>query len=262
MTNAKGIHDHPKLKLGLRPPKNARALRLGNLLTGVVPKHPVACDHLGDLEFGLYNNDRFGVCGPTSVANLIRLVTAGLIGSEIQVTQDDVFDLYRRSGNPDFDPLTGADDNGVDMQTMLEALLAGGIGGNKPLAFARVDVSNDSELDAAVSIFGGTLWGVDLQAAQQAQSNQVNPEWDYIQSNIWGGHAILDGKYDETSSDAEVISWAKKIKTTGAFRRMQLKEGWVVVWEWNIGHPAFQAGVDLNLLQQAFKQMTGKDIGT
>lgn len=48
--DATGIHTHPTLKLGRRPPKNAPALRLGSFLrAGVVPEHPVAADHLGRL---------------------------------------------------------------------------------------------------------------------------------------------------------------------------------------------------------------------
>src|SRR5436190_16980905 len=107
----------------------------------------------------MYGNDQYGDCGPVSVANYIRLVTQYLTGAEVAVSQDAVFDLYRRSGNPNFDPATDADDNGVDMQTMLEALAAGGIGGGfKPVAFAKVDVTRVDEVRAAIAIFGGVLF--------------------------------------------------------------------------------------------------------
>lgn len=261
--SAVGIHEHPTLKLGLRPPKNARALRLGNVLTGVVPEHPVACDHLSKVEFTLDTNDQFGVCGPTSVDNLIRLITTALLGSPVQVTLDDVYDLYRRSGNPDFDP-TRTDhvgDNGVDMQTMLEALLKDGIGGIKPLAFAKVSSTDTVEIDAATSILGGTLWGVNLETAQQNQSNGDAPQWDYVQSSPWGGHAVMNGEYNEPTGDAEVVSWKKIIKTTDPFRKQQLQEVWAIIWEWNVDHPAFQEGIDLSLLEQAFKQLTGQTFG-
>src|SRR4051794_23725983 len=132
MTATLGTPTHPTRKLGRRPPSGKPALMLGDFLkAGVAPAHPATGDHFKQLEFGLYENDQFGDCGPTSVANLVRLVTGGLLGTEIQPSQDDVFDLYRRSGNPNFDPKTDADDNGVDMQTMLEALLSGGNGGGK-----------------------------------------------------------------------------------------------------------------------------------
>lgn len=254
---ASGIHAHPTLKLGLRPPAWRPALELSRYLTGTVPEHPVTCDHIGSNEFGLYGNDRFGVCGPTSVANLVRLITAGLLGQEIQPSQDDVFDLYRRSGNPDFDPATGADDNGVDMQVMLDALLAGGIGGVKPVAFAKLAVSRAPELTAATSIFGGTLWGTVLQTAQQAQTSSTPPRWDYHRSPLWGGHAVMNGAYEPRTLE-DIITWGKRVETTAAFRRYQLQQAWVVIWPWNLDHPAFQAGVDLAALRADYTELTGR----
>jgi hypothetical protein len=257
--------EHPTRKLGRRPPSNKPALRLADFATGQVPAHPGAADHFANVTFGLYGNDKYGDCGPTSVANLVRLVSKGLTGTQVSPSQDDVFDLYRRSGNPNFDPATDADDNGVDMQTMLEALLAGGIGDGKggtirPVAFAKVDASSDAELDAAVSIFGGVLWGVDLQVAQQAQTDAHPPKWDYHKSGEWGGHAILDGRYDESKGIDDVISWGLDVQVTQAFREHQLEEAWVVVWEWNLGDQAFQEGVDIQALEQAYEDLTGEKL--
>lgn len=253
------MSDHPRFKLGRLPPSNKPALMLADILTGVIPAHPATADHFGKLEFAMYGNDRFGDCGPVSVANLLRLVTGGLLETEVQPSQEDVFDLYRRSGNPGFDPQTGADDNGVDMQTMLEALLKGGIGSNKtgiyyPVAFAKVNVSNDDELTAAVSIFGGVLWGVTLEIAQQSQTG--HGFWDYSKSDVWGGHAIVNGAY-EANGHEDVITWALRVSTTAPFRQHQLDEAWVVVWPWNLDHPAFQEGVDLGALAAAYKALTG-----
>jgi hypothetical protein len=266
LPNAAGLHArsvaarHSNKQLGRRPPKNAPALLLKGILSGVVPAHPATADHFGKLTFGLYENDTYGDCGPTSVANLVRLVTGGLLGAEIIPSQEDVFDLYRRSGNPTFNPGNDEGDNGVDMQTMLEELLRNGIGDGKggkvkPLAFAKVDVMSDAELEAAVSIFGGVLWGVNLQVAQQAQTDATPPKWDYKRSAEWGGHAVLDGAYGIGLED--VISWAKRVHTTAAFRANQLEEAWVVIWPWNLDHPAFQAGVDIEALAAAYEDLTG-----
>lgn len=257
---AVGIHAHSDFKLGLQPAIPGKpSLQLGDFLTGKVPAHPVTADHFNKLAFGMYGNDKYGVCGPTSVGNLRRLITGGLLGKEKAPTQAAVFDLYRRSGNPNFDPKTDADDNGVVMQTMLEALLSGGIGGVKPVAFAKVRTDSNEELAAAVSIFGGTLFGATLQVAQQAQTDANPPEWDYSPSDIWGGHAILHGTY-EGSGHQDVISWAKRVRTTQEWRKNQLDEAWVVIWNENVQHPAFQAGVDVSALKSAYKQVTGSTL--
>lgn len=262
MSEAVGIHDHESLKLGRRPAKNAPALHLTDFLSGALPAHPAAVDHFKGQTFGLYGNDRFGDCGPVSVANLVRLVSGGLTGVEMQPSQADVFDLYRRSGNPTFNPTTGAGDEGVDMQTMLEALLAGGIGGIKPVAFAKVNTASNATLEAAVSIFGGCLWGVDLLEPQQAQTNAHPPRWDYKAGGQWGGHAILNGKFepDGAGVDAEVISWAIDVQTTDSFRAHSLEEAWVVIWPWNLDHPAFLEGVNVQALADAYHELTGKTL--
>lgn len=245
-------------RLGRRPPKNSPHLKLASFLTGVVPEHPAAVDHLAGATYGLYGNDQFGDCGPTSVANQRRLVTAHLSGAEQDPSQNDVFDLYRRSGNPGFDPATDADDNGVDMQTMLEAVQSGGIGGVRCLAFAKVDTSNLDEARAAISIFGSVLLGVNLETAQQNQTG--NGLWDYQPSGEWGGHAVLAGRYTSASrgGDVAVVTWAEIVATTDAFWTRQVDEAWVVVWPEHLGTVEFQQGVNLAQLGADFTALTGR----
>ena len=251
----------PDRKLGLRPAKNAPALAFASFRAPGIPAHPLAADHLSDVtDFGLYDNDKYGDCGPTSVANYIKLVTKALTGVEVSVSQDDVFDLYRRSGNPGFDPATDADDNGVDMQTMLEALAKGGIGGgHKPVAFAKVDPSNLDEVRAAIAIFGGVLWGVTLDIAQQVQTDEGGP-WDYQRSSIWGGHAVVAGAYTSAPSgtDVSVVTWGEVLGVTDRFMAHQLGECWVVVMQEHLDHPAFQQGVDVAQLAADYEALTGR----
>ncbi len=259
---------HPGRRLGRRPPKRAPALRLGPLLTGRTPTHPTTADNLGHVAaWELGGNDQFGTCGPTSVANVRRQVVTYLAFGAPFPSLNDVFDLYRRSGNPRFDPALAPDDprqddNGVDMQTMLEALLAGGIGGHKPLAFAQVDHSNIDELRAAIDIFGGLLYGVTLEMAQRTQTD--TGLWDYRASPEWGGHAILAGRYTSSprGEDIAVVTWAAVVGTTDAFEQRQLDEAWVVIWPEHLTSAAFQQGVDLAALAAAFADLTGRPFPT
>jgi hypothetical protein len=217
------------------------------------------------VKFGLDENDQFGVCGPTGCDNLCRaLSAAALTGRSIAWTQDEVFALYKLN-NPDFDPNTGAGDNGVDMQTMLELWQKHGAGHDengkpiKPIAFAKVDVTNEAELNAAVAL-GGTLWGVLLQTSQQAQTDANPPRWDYKKSSQWGGHAIYHGEYDETSGIDHVISWEIDVQVTKPFRTKQLEEAWLVILPWHLQHPEFFNVVNTQALAAAYKSLTGKDL--
>jgi hypothetical protein len=249
--------------LGRRAPKHAPALHLANYLTGVVPDHPASADHFAKVtQWGLWGNDQYGTCGPVSFYNLRKLVTAYATGVEAQPTQDDVFALYKLC-NPDFDPRTGRGDNGVDMQTMLElALKHEVLGPGVMLGFAKVDPANLNAVRAATSIFGGLLHGVDLEIAQQSQTDTGGP-WDYRRSAEWGGHAVLSGRYRVVAGAAKqdrqgVVTWAEVIDCTDAFETHQLEEVWAVIFREHLDHPAFQQGVDVPALAADFEQLTGR----
>jgi hypothetical protein len=257
-------------QLGLRPPSNKPALMLAPALTGAVPAHPQGADHYSRVSnWFLGSNDRFGTCGPTSIANYLRVVFKYLLGEDVTVTDQAIFDLYRRSGNPRFNPATGADDNGVDMQTMLEAFAKGGIQvvrGNgttemvKPVCFAKAPATNLDDIRAVISIFGGILFGLDLETAQDAQTDQRPPIWDYRKSPSWGGHAVVGVGYTSAPAGVDIrdVSWAKVVGTTDMFVTRQTGEAWVAVLQQHLDHPAFQEGVDLSALAADYTALTGR----
>lgn len=249
--------------LGRRPHDPDRpTLKLARYLAGQVPKHPVYADYLAQVnDWGLYGNDLYGDCGPVAVANQRKQVSLYLAGSEQSPTQDDVFALYRTQ-NPDFDPATGQGDNGVVLADMLSALLEVGIGGVKPLAYAAVDVTNPDEVRAAIALFGSVLLGVDLDVAQQAQTDAGGP-WDYVRrSSEWGGHAIMSGAYTSDTSkgatDLSVVSWGERIGVTDEFCARQLQEAWVLLWPEVLGTAEFEQGIDLSALAADYEQLTGR----
>lgn len=251
-----GIHDHEIRKLGLLPhDRSDDQLLAVRWKAGTPPDVPARADFFAGVELGLDENDRFGDCGPTSVDNHRRVTTRALLGVEEAATLDAVFDLYRRSGNPNFDPATGADDNGVTMPALLGAARAGGLGGQKLVAYGKLHDLSTESIAAAIALFGGVLFAVDLQAAQQTQT-----VWDYSNSGEWGGHAVVAAAYDLTTGFIDVGSWAERIPTTAAFRENQLWEAWVPIWPETIGSHRFQANVDVDGLAEQFKSLTGGEL--
>jgi len=252
-------HDFSEFMLGKKDPVNKRALMLTDVLTGVVPQVPIAADHFATVtDWDLGRNDEFGTCGPTSVANALRLVTANLTGTMVTVTFDDIADLYRRSGNPDFDPAhPGVNDEGVVMQFMLEALIKGGIGGHKPLAFAKIAPGDMDTLDKAIAIFGAVNLGLNLTQAQMTQR-----VWRHVTSPDWGGHAVLAGRYANPAGNladrSGVITWATPVDMDRGFVEKQEDECWVIIWPEHLGSKAFLAGVDVRALASAYEELTGR----
>ncbi|MCU1687790.1 MAG: hypothetical protein JWQ81_8529 [Amycolatopsis sp.] len=252
---------HPTRKLGKRPPKDAPALRAARFLTGAVPAHPASVDHFSEItDWLMLDNDKYGDCGPAATGHQLMLDSKYLSAAEIVPSIADVLDFYKRSGNPDFDPNDpgGPGDGGVDLQTMLEELVRNGIGGHKALGFAKVDTSNLDEVRAAVAVFGSLLLGVTLETAQQAQTDRGL--WDYAKSAVWGGHAVLAGRYTsaKTGDDLAVITWGEIVGTTDAFWAHQVDEAWVVIWDYNVGTAEFQAGVDVAALAGDYFALTGR----
>lgn len=257
------IETIPGRRLGRQPKQPGRPLlRLADILTGEpVPPHASAADHFARVtDWQMWANDRYGDCGPASVANSRAIVTTYLAGGEDTPTLDDVFDLYRRSGNPGFDPDTGADDNGVIMADMLSAVLTGGIGGVRGLAYAAVDTTSIDEVRAAIDIFGYVLLGVDLQTAQQRQTDRGL--WDYSRSSEWGGHAIIGGRYTGSpqarTADVGVVTWGEVVGTTDAFFSRQVDEAYVLIWPEHVGTEQFRTGIDVSALNAAYMALTGR----
>ncbi len=260
------------MRLGLRasdPERQRRLIRLAEVRTEQEIPYPLVQDNLARVPtWGLYQNNRFGVCGPVSVANLYRIVSAYLGPGQLDFTDEEVFDLYRRSGNPGFDPVTGADDKGVEMTVMLSELVKNGIGfgdrNRKPVAFAAVDPGNISEMRAATALFGGLLWACNLQDAQNDQF-AAHQDWDYVPSSgTWGGHATMTGAYSDDPNDRldrmTTVTWAAPVPCTNAFLKRTVVEAYVVIWPENLGSTQFQQGIDTHMLARYFYDLTGKNL--
>lgn len=255
-SSAKGIHAHPELKLGKRPTVDKPKLKLSRLLTGLLPPHPIGVDNLQKVGgFGLDSNDRFGVCVPTGYDNFKRITTTLLTGKTVVTDQNQVYTWYRTQ-NPGFDPINyrSADDNGMVIQDFLSYLAKT----NEIVAFAAVDHTDPEEMAAALYLFLGLMLGVDLQTAQQDQTDAHPAVWDYSASGEWGGHCIVAGAYD--SAGIDVVTWAERVRMTRQFMSQQLDEAWVVIRLEHLLNPGFRAGVDIAALGEGYKQLTGREL--
>lgn len=251
----------PGRRLGLRVSDPAKQL-LRLELTGVTPAHPTAADHFSQItNWGMLGNDLYGDCGPAAVAHYVMLVTKYLTGTVVSPSLADVLALYTLC-NPDFNPTTGAGDNGVDMGEMLGFVCSNGIGVKKALAHAKVQINSVNDVQAVASIFGGALLGVTLETAQQAQTN--TKLWDYNPSPIWGGHAVLAGLYTGSAvgSDISVVTWGQTCGTTDSFEQHQLNECHVLIFPEHLGTVAFQQGVNLGALAADYQELTGQTLPT
>jgi hypothetical protein len=182
--------------------------------------------------------------------------------------------LYRRSGNPHFDPTLADDDprqqdNGVDMVTMLTELTKGGIGAGernvKALAFGTLAGTGTENVWDAGALFGGVLWGADLKEIQETQLEDGQP-WDYVaHEQEWGGHAIMAaGRYSDvsgtTSDRTALITWATVVDSTDAFIKHQVQERYAVIFPWHLTSKQFMDSVNMDTLAAEYQALTGKTL--
>ena len=249
-----------KMKFGRKPTINKPRIRLRNVLTGVVPDHPIAADYLANLSnWQMLGNDQYGDCVAVTWANIRRLTTAVLAGKNGYPTLDQVLALYKTQ-NPNFP----TDDNGMNIQTCLEYLVnTGGPDGVKALGFASVDLTNPEEVKAAIAIFGCVWTGVWVLKVNMDQFNAGKP-WDYSsRSPREGGHSIITGGYGSggkgaLGGDEKFITWGQETSFTDKFWLNEVDEAWVVIWPEHLGNKSFMAGVDMVAFAAAYEQITGK----
>jgi hypothetical protein len=253
-----------------QPRVAAPAIPLGDVLTGVVPAHPLAQDNLANIEaWKMLGNDRAGDCVSVTWANDRRLVSTLLAGQESYPTQDMVWQVYRTQ-NKDFDPNgdeqtngPGSNaDQGMFIQELLNYLVKnGGPDGVKPLAFAKVNHHDLDQVRAALAIFGSLWVGVTVTNANEQQFARSRP-WDYVSgSPELGGHAIMAAGYTgQAARDVRFVTWATETEFTDNFWTHQVDEAWAVIWPEHAGTRQFSEAVDKVALQIAYKSLTGRDL--
>jgi hypothetical protein len=253
-------------RLGRKPASHREALSFTDYLTpGKLTPIPGQANHLSEVPtWALGANNQFSTCGPTSCANFTIMAFRYLLGIPVTVTDDAIFALYRLAGNPGFNPATGADDNGVDMNVLMEAWVENGLSvtlpGNvqqvvKPLATAALNIHDIDGIRASTAVLGGVLFGFDMEVAQQTQ-HVWTPQPGSAQ---WGGHAVFGGMYTSIAqNDENVVSWAAQYGTSDSFILQQGEEVFVAVLPQMLTNPAFVKNVDLAQLEADWTDLTGK----
>jgi hypothetical protein len=240
-------------RLGRKPPVDKPRLKLASFLkAGAVPDHPSTVDYGAAInDWQMLGNDRWGDCVAVTWANN-RYLTTEYLGQPYYPTLPQVLDFYKTQ-NPGFPN----EDEGMVIQLALETLQRqGGPDGVKAVAFAEVDHTNLDEMRAAVAIFGGLWYGVDVTQANEDEF--PSQPWDYVRNSpVLGGHAIVGTGYDPR---LRFVTWAEETEFTDAFVQHQLEEAWAVIWPEHLGSRQFQQGVNLEQLAADYKSLTGRDL--
>lgn len=247
-----GIHDHPELKLGVRPndPTKVR-LAFGDFLVSV-PDHPIE-DPAPNLNYPMDKNDEWGDCVVAGGDHASQVINAAFGLPYTNMTEAQLLADYHTQ-NPTFDPNSSFNgpgtpaDGGMNIQEYLAYLVKTG----RILGFAAVPLGDREKMRAAVYLGLALMAGADLTVAQQDQG-----VWDYVAGSPgWGGHCFVSVGYNAAGQTE--VTWGQLKAATDAFFKRQVGELWFVLTKAHVDHPTFRNHFDLSGFAAAFTQITDR----
>lgn len=245
---------------GRLPAEPARPhLAFSRAITADLPTPPASSDWLKPVpaaDWGMLGNAQYGDCTCAGVGHKRIGDVYVNQGKTLTVTDHDALALY--SAVTGFNPNDPASDQGAVCQDVLDYWHKHGFLGEKVVAFAKVDLSNLTEVKQAISLFGQIYCGFNFPTTAMDQFNNGQP-WDVVKgAKVDGGHCVTIGAYDATG--LECVTWGAVQKLTWAFLKKYFDEAWVA-----IGPDFVDAltgkdaqGVDLYTLGQDYALLTGR----
>jgi len=236
-------------KLGRLPAKPARMMLRNYVdLERALPQVPDSVDnsHGQSIQLAIYLNTSIGDCTCAAVGNTLRVNSGG----QQKISDQDVLDAYVAITGIEgaaYDPQTGANDNGCVELDVLDYWAKTGVGGDKLVAHAGVDMSDPTEVKTFTWLCGALYIGVNLSVAQQQQET-----WDYVSgSPDWGGHAVPI--FDINPN--RLGTWGAYKPFTDAFIAHQAEEGHALITQAWLDANKDNPLIDLDALLTDFKSL-------
>lgn len=223
------------------------------------PHFNAQVDRASGVNWPMYANDIYGDCTIAGIGHLYGALTKFAQGSEAVFTNDQITSVYERNC-PGFDPITDANDNGCNMQSVLQDQVVNGMVDvtgktHKLIAYAQLKAIGPKWLAVALDVFGSVYVGVNLPASAESQF-AANQPWTYVKgSQIVGGHAIVLQATDETHNIYRVpsftfVTWGSTVEATWPWVNTYAEEAWVAITEdWLTANGDTIDGFDLAQLQ-------------
>ena len=217
---------------------------------------PLYCNGDGDPGNPPASPDGIGDC---TIAEMGHAFTAlGVYAGKPQVLFDDAAIIQAYSDVSGYDPQTGNNDNGCQMQDVLAYCRTTGIpdtAGNvhKVLAYAALRNPGDiTLLSRVLKTFGYAYIGIDCPASAQDEFGQS--PWTYVPgSPILGGHAIglhRRQPYGSRVGVFDMASWGALQPATISFLTHYVTEAWcVVTQDWIEANGSSCDGISLSQLE-------------
>lgn len=184
-------------------------------------------------QWPMYDNDTLGDCTVAGIAHVIGAM-AVYGGHPLPLfANTEIVRVY--SAVSGYDPQTGANDNGANMQTVLDYIKSDGITDttgkvHKIVAYAAFRNPKDTTLLAEVlNTFGAAYVGIDCPASAQTEFGKL---WTWQPTSpIEGGHAIGFHRREPLTATGSIVysTWGALQPATPEFHEHYSEESWAVV---------------------------------
>lgn len=154
--------------------------------------------------YPILGNDRLGDCVVAGGAHQLTLHN-GMIGKRFVPSEAEVVALYRKLGH--------GRDNGLALDTMLQAMMSGVFGGQKIVADCNVDPNNMDQIKKSIQFLGGVMIGFGTTAHSVSDFQQGIP-WDDTYRPDGGAHCVILTGWDDATSEWELLTWGGLQKGT------------------------------------------------
>lgn len=246
------------LKLGKTPARGAVKLKLATYIDpSALPKPPTEFGHDRLItKWGMLGNDKAGCCVWSGAGHEVMLWNRES-GKQVNITTASTLRNY--SLVTGYDPVTGANDNGTDVEAAAKyrrktGLLDADGHRHKIGAYVDVDPGNLTQLWYATYLFDGIGIGVEFPAQWMDAFNAGRP-WDRIsRPKPEGGHYISGAS--KRGGNEIVISWGRPVPLTPAGYQQFNDETVAYLTEEKLVNGKSLEGFDLDTLRRDLQLVT------
>ena len=182
-------------------------------------------------KLGMMDNDTVGDCTCACAGHMVQAWTANC-GNQVIIPDAAILSAYEAVSG--YVPGLPSTDVGANCEDVLAYWKNTGIGSHFIVGYASVDVTNQSQVEDSVYLFGGIYLGVNMPISAQ---NQTGPGlvWDVPpggaigdgEPGSWGGHAVPIVAYD--AAGLTVITWGALQRMSWAFLTTYCDEAYAVL---------------------------------
>lgn len=214
-------------KLGRLPRKdNPRTLKLAKYLKTSMPLVkvlPWAWEY-NISDWTMMANDSVGDCTCACIGHMIMEWTSRTFGT-VTPTTDQIIAAY--SAITGYVPGNESTDNGAAITDVLAYFVSTGIAGRKALAWAAIDVADQTAIRQALQIFGGIDIGFNVPQSAIDEFNAGQPWNGTTDTNIIGGHSVcvLGGG----GLGGTCITWGQRQQFSWDFWRAYVDEAYAII---------------------------------